>query len=624
MQVFAQKSEEIRKIGRTKYYVHTVQQGHTLYAISKMYSVSIEEITIANPGVNDGLSIGEEVLIPIKSIDKKEAKSNPPEIEDGQLIHTVVQGETLYGIAKKYKVSIEELTKNNPQLAEGLQPGMKLLINQQTIPDLEVKSIEPALPDNYIAHEVLPKETMYGISKMYDVEISEIVEINPQLSDGLKEGMIINIPIIESEVVDQDVLIATLDRPMIKKGYKLALFLPFQSASIDSTALKNLAAGLTPDYNSYSVASVEFYNGFLMAVDSLIQKGLTIELSVYDVSSDFEIQKLLMDPKLKENDLFVGPFHYSSFQLMAEFAKNNNIKIISPINHPNKLLVNNPSLLECEASDITQVKEIAKFINGMDSIGNTLMLSNFDYKNKPLCDEFERQARRIGLAYHSVSVEFSEKEFELVLPENLAVKLDSTKVNRIFIVSNDEGYLSRLFDRMNAIDTSKFDIEVYGLNSWLKINQINTRYKVKYNVTIAVSHYINYNSALLNKFISDYRELHNTIPSANGFAFLGYDVAYYHLHKLLLHGTNFQQYFSIEDAYEGLQSIFAYEQIQSGSGYENEGLFFLRYKDFELVRVGDNKDRLIIIQESDIYENDGISPDSLAPSLPEPMIIERR
>jgi hypothetical protein len=129
---------------------------------------------------------------------------------------------------------------------------------------------------------------------------------------------------------------------------------------------------------------------------------------------------------------------------------------------------------------------------------------------------------------------------------------------------------------------------------------------------------------LLNQFISDYRELHNTIPSANGFAFLGYDVAYYHLHKLLLHGTNFQQYFSIEDAYEGLQSIFAYEQIQSGSGYENEGLFFLRYKDFELVRVGDNKDRLIIIQESDIYENDGISPDSLAPSLPEPMIIERR
>jgi hypothetical protein len=286
--------------------------------------------------------------------------------------------------------------------------------------------------------------------------------------------------------------------------------------------------------------------------------------------------------------------------------------------------MNNPSVLECEASEITQVKEIAKFINGLDSIGNTLMLSNFDYKNKPLCDEFEKQARKIGLAYHSVSVEFSEKEFELVLPENLAVKLDSTQVNRIFIVSNDEGYLSRLFDRMNAIDTSKYDIEVYGLNSWLKINQINTRYKVKYNVTLAVSHYINYNSEVLNQFISNYRELHNTIPSANGFAFLGYDVAYFHLNQLLLHGTNFQQYFSIEDAYEGLQSIFCYEQIQSGSGYENEGLYFVRYKNYELVRVGDNKDRLIIIQESDIYENDGISPDTLAPVRPEPMIFERR
>jgi LysM repeat protein len=619
----SQKSEEIRRIDGKKYYVHTVQQGHTLYAISKVYSVSIDEITEANPGVNDGLSIGEEVLIPLKSVDKKEAKANPPEIEDGQLIHTVVKGETLYSISKKYKVSVEELTKNNQQLIAGLQPGMKLLINQQTIPDLEVTSIEPALPENYITHEVLPKETLYGISKMYNVEISEIVEINPSLSDGLKVGMIINLPIVESEITEQNENIAILSKPITKKVYKVALFLPFNLAGMDSTLARNTNA-ISPSYNSYSIASVEFYNGFRMALDSLIEKGLSLELSVFDVSSDWEVQKHLLDPRLKEQDLFIGPFHYSSFQLMADFASKHQIKIVSPINHPNKLLLTNPNLLECEVSDYTQVSEIAYFLNQLDSAGNNLMLSNFDYKNKPLCDEFEKQARRIGLPYDAVSVEFSDREFDLILPQNLAVKLDSTKVNRIVVVSNDGGYISRLFDRMNTIDTSKYAIEVYGLNSWLKINQINTRYKVKYHVTMATSHFINYEDENLIGFIDRYYALHNTNPSANGFAFMGFDIANYHLSQLLYHGTNFEQYFSIEESYEGLQSIFNYYQFQSNSGYENKGLYFVQYNDYELVRVGDNKDRLIKIKESDIFENDGIPSDTLAPVRPLPVIIEER
>lgn len=618
---YSQKSDELRKIGKKKYYVHIVQQGHTLYAISKVYSVSIEEITAANPGVVDGLSIGEEVLIPVKSVNKKEARANPPEIENGELIHTVVQGETLYGISKKYKISVEELTKNNPPLVAGLQPGMKLLINQQTIQDLEIKSIEPALPDNYVTHEVKAQETMYGISKMYDVSISDIVEINPSLSEGLREGMIINIPIIESELVEQDVLIATLDKPLRKEYYKIALFLPFQLEDADSVLIKNAVLKGSATFNSYTTASVEFYNGFLMAVDSLIGKGLNLELSVYDVSNDLDVQELFMKSELKEQDLFIGPFHYSSFKLMADFAKENEIKIVSPINHPNKLLLTNDNLLECEASDFTQVNEIAYYLKSLPEEGNNLMLSDFNYKNKPLCDQFEKKARRIGLAYQSVSVEFSEREFDLVVPENLANKLDSTKVNRIFVVSNDEGYLSRLFDRMNAIDTSVFYIEVYGMNSWLKINQINTRYKVKYNLTLAVTHFIDYEDEDLDQFIRKYRQMHKTNPSASGFAFKGFDIAYYHIRQLMFHGTNFEQYFSLDEANEGLQSIFTYYQFDSSTGYENKGLFFIRYEEYKLKRVGDNKKEMELVEVVEPLPTDTITP---VPTLPVRMEIEER
>lgn len=613
LQVIAQKSDEIRKVGRTKYYVHIVEQGHTLYAISKVYSVDIDEIIAANPDVVDGLSIGEEVLIPVKSVNKKEAKSNPPEIEDGQLVHNVIKGETLYGISKKYKVSVEELVKNNPQLASGLQPGMKLVINQQTIPDLEVKSIKPALPDNYIIHEVKPKETMYGISKMYNVDISDIVKINPNLSEGLKTGMIINIPRLESDTIDQDAIIATLDEPIRKEAYKVALFLPFQLSEVDSAFIKSAATGTAPTFNSYSLASVEFYNGFLIAVDSLKSKGLNLELSVFDVSNDDDANRLLVSPDLKNQDLFIGPFHYSSFKIMADFANKEGIKIVSPIDHPNKLLLTNSNLLECEASDYTQVREIAKYLKSLGYDGNNLMLSNFDYKNKPLCDEFEKQAQSIGLNYSSISVEFSDREFDLIVPKNLANKLDTGRVNRIFVVSSKEGYLSRLFDRMNAIDTSIYKIEVYGLNDWLKIDQINTRYKVKYNTTLALTHFINYNDENLNLFIRRYRALHNTNPSANGFAFKGFDIAYYHLKELMFRGTNFEQYFAMDEKWEGLQSIFNYHQTQATSGYENSGLYFVRYEGYELIRVGDSKyldssraSNVEVIPETEILGNDSL------------------
>jgi LysM repeat protein len=613
---FAQKTEELRKIGRTKYYVYQVQKGSTLYAISKVYSVSIEEIILANPGVENGLNIGDEILIPVKEVDKKEAKENPPSIMDGQLIHTVVKGETLYGISQKYKVSVEELTKNNPQLAAGLQPGMQLVINQQSISDLEISHIEPALPSNYIIHEVKTKETLYGISKMYNISINELVEINPELSNGLKEGMVLNIPKTESESSEfnQDTLVTILVKPERKKSYKVALFLPFYLNEADSAILKSQINYTIPTFNSYSLASVEFYNGFLMALDSLKKKGLNIELHVYDVNDNMiNTRSVLLKPELKEMDLFIGPFHFSSFQLISDFAKKEQIKIVSPINHPNKILLNNKFVLETEASDYTQVRETVFFLKDMPDDANILMLSNFDYKCKPLCDEFEKQARGVGLSYKTVSVEFSEKDFNLIVPKNLEVKLDSNKVNRIVVISSDEGYISRLFDRMNSIDTSLIDIEIYGLNSWLKINQINTRYKVKYKVTLPVSHFINYKDKELNDFILNYLELNNTVPAANGFAFLGFDIAYFHLNELLQHGSNFEQYFTLNIENEGLQSIFRYDQVQDLSGYENKGLYFVRYEGFELIRIGDNKSSVPVkyLMKVDKMPVDSIPVDSI-------------
>jgi LysM repeat protein len=71
---FAQSAKdtiEVVEIGKQKYYIHTVEAGHTLYAISKRYNTPIDVIKDANPGIEAGLSIGQKIKIPVKKIPKR-------------------------------------------------------------------------------------------------------------------------------------------------------------------------------------------------------------------------------------------------------------------------------------------------------------------------------------------------------------------------------------------------------------------------------------------------------------------------------------------------------------------------------------------------------------------------
>jgi LysM repeat protein len=108
--------------------------------------------------------------------------------------HTVTAAETITQIAKKYNVSEKEILKLNPGAENGLQENTQLLIpNNNSISYLlkknDVKAVE------YKKHQVLSKETLYGISRQHNVTIEAIQNANPDLlTVGLKEGQTLNIP----------------------------------------------------------------------------------------------------------------------------------------------------------------------------------------------------------------------------------------------------------------------------------------------------------------------------------------------------------------------------------------------------------------------------------------------
>ena len=214
------KAEEKKSKVVPKGPAHKVESGESLYTIAKKYDTSIEKLRDANPQLDsDNLQLGELLALP-KGI-KKQVEDKPSKAEVAKIAklqsklqkHTVASGESFYVIAKKYNISVEELKKANPQVENDkldikdvvFIPGTEnIVVKDKKVKEEKKKEKEnSAIEDDVVAsvqdksnsgnennllHEVLPKETKYGISKRYGISIAELEKLNPQLTNGLEVG----------------------------------------------------------------------------------------------------------------------------------------------------------------------------------------------------------------------------------------------------------------------------------------------------------------------------------------------------------------------------------------------------------------------------------------------------
>ena len=106
--------------------------------------------------------------------------------QDSIIEHKIQKGETAYFIAQKYKVSVDEIYKLNPESQNGIQDNQIIKI--------PVHSAEKVKQDQQITHIVGAKETLFGLSKQYHVSVEAIQNANPILVNGLQIGQELSIP----------------------------------------------------------------------------------------------------------------------------------------------------------------------------------------------------------------------------------------------------------------------------------------------------------------------------------------------------------------------------------------------------------------------------------------------
>jgi cell wall-associated NlpC family hydrolase len=185
---------------------HKVKSGESISTIARKYEVTQAEIFNLNPKLKGAiLSLKQEVKIPNKKykpeekkakVAKKEivvaAKTEKTTSNEPYIYHKVEAKETLYSLAKKYNVSMESICDLNPELKTGnLKVGAKLkFVNPNPMPLQEETAVviedkKNTMDATEVVHKVLPKETLYRISKQYGIKVEEIIKLNPGVENGL-------------------------------------------------------------------------------------------------------------------------------------------------------------------------------------------------------------------------------------------------------------------------------------------------------------------------------------------------------------------------------------------------------------------------------------------------------
>jgi LysM repeat protein/ABC-type branched-subunit amino acid transport system substrate-binding protein len=174
------------------YKQHTVEQGETIYTLTKKYKVTSQELLELNPDLKSGLKYGQVLLIPAenKVLTQRRIKTYKK--------HRVGRKETLYSLSKIYGITELDIKEANKELySNPLRKGDRIQIPvfedvENTIPKIKEIVLDPTnLPDG--KYFVRPGEGMYRIATKYGINTDSLQKLNPEV-EALIPGMILNVP----------------------------------------------------------------------------------------------------------------------------------------------------------------------------------------------------------------------------------------------------------------------------------------------------------------------------------------------------------------------------------------------------------------------------------------------
>lgn len=594
------RSQQKTIINGKIYYIHTVLKGQTLYSISKVYEVTQEEILRENPGVDpQQLKEGQALKIPEST---SQVLTPYPANKEDFYEHRVRRGQTVFSIARRYDVSEDVIYFYNPWARSGIKTDQTLWIPRTKEP-LTIEQV-PDDAELYFYYTVKEKDTLYSISKLYGVDVADIINQNPVLRNGLQPGQTLMIPKPQTiladslQMQDSQLAVAIPCNPIAEDvTYKVALLLPFYADYIISELLEpkdtliKEGAYITFQKQIETVGRnfVEFYEGFLLAADSLRSTGLRIELYPFDTERNLEklwdIQRELL---MLEPDLIIGPVYTELMDMVSKLALYQDVNIVSPLSVNPALVTENARLFQIVPSKETESIELANYLQQYKT-GNFVLIRATDSISMNDSWRFKTQM----LSHLPFDTTGNSPRFkDYILNDTLLQQIDSIMTkdeeNIVVVFSENEPEVGRLVTSLYMI-SQECPIRLFGQPKWQIMTTVELSYLHSLQLTLFTPFYADYSNRSAVNFLRKCRTIYGfepfgVSPTGYNFCMLGYDIGLYFLSALKQYGKEFQNCIGQVDS-DLLLSNYRFHKTEDG-GFINQGINFIRYNsDFTIEKT---------------------------------------
>lgn len=572
-QVFGQgtavtKSNDIVVIRGKSYYLHTVQPGQTLYSICKAYGANIDEVKSLNDKKDNALSLYEVLKVPY---------TDPFVQQDDKFYyHKVVKGETFYSIARLYKIKPKRLLKFNEGYAQNqpLAVGavVKLPLAEIDLSVLGEEEIEASVgkkqeirPERPVRNESVKKVEEASVTDILQnalMQKNEKTEQEPEKETTTVIGATdkMEIPDYISEVVMP-----------VDPFVKVALLLPF-SAKDYPVFVDTLVEKMPVQISARSEQFISFYEGVLLAVDSLKNQGYKVNLKVFDTERSAEKMYTMVDEIDRFHpDLIIGPVYGSVYKALMDDLTNKNIPVIYPLSsrseefgvYPDFIQVN-PSMKALTVAMSDWLREEAEEANlvCLNLTGNEV--SHSDLEDIRL---FKEYMHRIG------SMNFYDWNTSAVPLDGLRLQLLPDRENIIILPTTKEAEVSKILPVLSAL-TDGYRITVVGFPEWQAFTSVDHETYFKLNTKIFTYSYVDNTTEPAKRFALKYRKYFYTEP--NNLAYKAFDMSLYFIE---LAAKYRDRTLDVLEFYprNGDFSRFYFQKMEGQAGKENQGFYIVNF-----------------------------------------------
>ncbi len=613
-----------------EYFLHVVLRGQTLYSISRAYNVTIEQIRSANTIPDNGIQEGQMLQIPVSAAMQKAVSDvvpgpakdtmpgrdahavveratvisrEAPAAEQGDekyIFHRVRRGETLASIARQYGVTVKELKRENrgllfPQIGDYLR-----------------------IPRRRVSADYRRRET---------VSVIDTIQLGEQVPDTMfvpEETEIFTVPEARTEVKS------------LTGEVRVAVLLPFYTTEnnrrtyIDSTRkdirgdviYREVTLPSTWIYEG-SMPFLEAYEGILMAADSLRSLGLAIKMDVYDTHADTtQINRLIWSGKLDNADLIIGPVFSYNLEKVSTWAAERNIPVVSPVPlRDSDILSNRPTLYRVFPSEKIAQRIMAGELKSHPG-SNVIFLHSdsamYDPSTMILWESVRQVVRPVApldtigpVPYWFTGMSSRRDAYSGVTSlENL---LSPDRENIVILASKNSSVISSAFSAIHSL-LRKYDIKVIGYPEVRDLETIDLKYYYDLELFIPAECYVDLDSPEAQAFSTSFMKKFQTEPMAGSFAWRGFDIAWYFIGGMALHGNNF---LSDPGLFNPVLLCLEpdFRRDSRSDGYENRGMFILHYKKDMTIEVRRPWLRLLSEEESPVFhEADSVVTDPFSGS----------